>query len=143
MATLLRTTLSKTGKQIDQIPSQLQLKIPTDVTKLEKHIKSLYEKIEKGAVLVPGAERKTCKQLKTYQPILPESLILTKLVCYAFQAFTQSSKSDVNSSFSDSSEVVQTPRSTDDNQQAKSKMKSLPTDLPSYDDLVSLRSASK
>jgi hypothetical protein len=39
--------------------SQQPLKIPTDTLKLEKHIKNLAERLEKGATLVPGAVRQT------------------------------------------------------------------------------------
>jgi len=57
VSNLLRTTLSKTTK--DQMISQQPLKIPTDTLKLEKHIKNLAERLEKGATLVPGAVRQT------------------------------------------------------------------------------------
>ena len=53
---LLRTTLSKNSK--DQQAGQQSLKMPTDILKLEKHIKALCEKLEKGVVLVPGTNRK-------------------------------------------------------------------------------------
>lgn len=56
VSNLLRTTLSKTSK--DQLTSQQQLKIPTDVLKLEKHIKTMSERIEKGTMLVHGVTRK-------------------------------------------------------------------------------------
>jgi hypothetical protein len=65
IATMLRTTLSKGSKE--QILSQLQLKIPTDVVKIEKHLKTLHERIEKGSVLVHGVERKKSNDLSVLQ----------------------------------------------------------------------------
>ena len=44
--------MSKNSK--DQQVVQQPLKMPTDILKLEKHVKVLCEKLEKGATLVPG-----------------------------------------------------------------------------------------
>lgn len=55
LTNLIRTTLAKNTKE--QLVNQQTLKMPQDILKIEKSIKTLVDKIEKGATLVTGVSR--------------------------------------------------------------------------------------
>ena len=148
---LLRTTLSKTTK--DNLNLQTQLKMPTDILKLEKHIKTMCEKIEKGATLVSGVTRQQSwffyfLHLKSVFYFINLNLNLIDSVPFNPDR-SQSSLSQFNSTgtsskldFSDGIKSnVTTPRDQQQQQQQQQqpKQKNTSENELSYDDLITPR----